>query len=72
MQVERLEEYRSIDLICNGHADCCELLHAEINHYFNAGFASSADDGYGFPSVNIAHVPKCTTIPFQKIMADII
>ena len=50
--VQGLESHLSEGFVCNGHADSCELLRAEINHCFNADFASTVDDEDAMPSVD--------------------
>ena len=52
MQAESLDIHRPTDFICNGHPDSCELLHAEINHYYNAEFATNVNDDEAMPSIN--------------------
>ena len=53
MQAESLDIHRPTHFISNGHADSCELLHAEINHYYNAEFATNVDDDdEAMPSIN--------------------
>ena len=52
IQAESLDIHRPTDFICNGHTDSCELLHAEINRYYNGEFATNVDDNKAMPSIN--------------------
>ena len=51
-EVQGLETPLHKGFICNGHADSCELLHAEIDHYFNAEFAINVNDEDAMPSID--------------------
>jgi len=54
-----------IGYICNGDPNTCELLHAQMNHYFNDEFYVGTDDENDVPSVDDA---RCLEIYKRSIV----
>ena len=42
--------------VCNGDANECELLHAEVKQWVNADFKTAPDDEDIVPSINYLYV----------------
>ena len=54
-------------LVCNGDANSCELLHAQIKHYYYDEFNINADDEDNAPSVDDI---KCLNIYESSITKE--